>query len=474
VGTPEIFHRTVAVYLLKGGGGTQHGKLASITHGDKPFKQEDLDMKKCNSALRAMLASAVVLSLMFLLPGRSLQAKNLGSVNVGCSHGLTGAVSLAHTAYMEAMISYFKDLNDKGGIKYNDPKTGKVEHVDINFIWADDGYVVDKCVANYNRMRGQGIVLFINGSVGGTLACQKLCERDKIPQLHAGNMKASLYTPEGKPNKWVITPSAAYTDSFGAFLDWLAIEWAPANLQTGEKIKLGIITSDCAFGKSLLEPSTEAYMKQKGIEYLGMIFAGVSDIDMTPQVKEMAEKGANWIACNHVTPFASNLAKSVGRLGLHDRVHLFFNQACYDDVFVKMAGADAEGTWGVGFTGHICDSDPFNDRMRETIKDRYPRTTVFYQHGLGVVYSRSVEAALTSALEKHGYPITGENVADAIRSADGKGVWARPTPNCLIPGNFDCTDPKDAVMLHDVALLTCEQGKMKVVKVIPCPALSYR
>jgi hypothetical protein len=215
-------------------------------------------------------------------------------------------------------------------------------------------------------------------------------------------------------------------------------------------------------------------MKKKGIEYLGMSFAGISDIDMTPQVKEMAEKGANWIACNHVTPFASNLAKSVGRLGLHGKVHLFFNQACYDDVYVKMAGADAEGTWGVGFTGHICDPDPFNDRMKEIIKANYPRTTVFYQHGLGVMYSKCVEAALITALEKHGYPITGENVADAIRSADGKGVWVRPTPKCLIPGNFDCSDPKDAVMLHDVALLTCEQGKMKVVKFIPCPALSYR
>jgi branched-chain amino acid transport system substrate-binding protein len=431
-------------------------------------------MKKFKFALRVMLGLAVVLALMFLLPGGAVEAKNLRSVNIGCSHGLTGAVAVAHTAYMEAMISYFKDLDERGGVKYKDPKTGNVEHAKINFIWADDGYVVDKAVANYNRMKGQGIVLFLNGSVGGTLACQKLCERDKIPELHAGNMKASLYTAEGKPNKWVITPSAAYTDSFGAFIDWLASDWAPANLQAGEKIRLGIITSDCAFGKALLEPSTEEYMKQKGIQYLGMIFAGMSDIDMTPQVKEMAGKGANWIACNHVTPFASNLAKSVGRLGLHDKMHLFFNQACYDDVYVKMAGADAEGTWGVGFTGHISDPDPFNDRMKEIIKAQYPRTTVFYQHGLGIMYAKSVEAALITALEKHGYPITGENVADAMRSADGKGVWARPTPKGLIPGNFDCSDPKDAVMLHDVALLTCEQGKMKVVKPIHCPSLSYR
>jgi ABC-type branched-subunit amino acid transport system substrate-binding protein len=416
----------------------------------------------------------VVLALMLALPGSAVEAKKTPSVKVGCSHGLTGAVSLAHTAYMESMISYFDNINKEGGIKYRDPKTKGIERAKIDFIWADDGYVVDKCVANYTRMKGQGIVLFLNGSVGGTLACQKLCARDKIPQLHAGNMKASLYTPEGKPNKWVITPSAAYTDSFGAFISWLASEWAPANLPAGEKIRLGIITSDCAFGKSLLEPSTEAFMREKGIEYLGMIFAGMADIDMTPQVREMAGKGANWIACNHVTPFASNLAKSVGRLGLHDKVHLFFNQACYDDVYVEMAGADAEGTWGVGFTGHICDPDPFNDRINEIIKAHYPRTKVFYQHGLGIMYARCVEAALITALEKHGYPITGENVADAIRSADGKGVWARPTPNCLIPGNFDCSDPKDAVMLHDVALLTCEQGKMKVVKFIPCPALSYR
>lgn len=431
-------------------------------------------MKTFRLALMVIVGLAVVLALMFVLPGGAVEAKKVRSVNIGCSHGLTGAVTVAHTAYMESMISYFKDLNERGGIKYKDPKTGNVEHAKINFIWADDGYVVDKCVANYTRMKGQGIVLFINGSVGGTLACQKLCARDKIPELHAGNMKASLYTAEGKPNKWVITPSAAYTDSFGAFIGWLAREWAPANLQAGEKIRLGIITSDCAFGKSLLEPSTEAYMKQNGIQYLGMIFAGMADIDMTPQVKEMADKGANWIACNHVTPFASNLAKSVGRLGLHDTMHLFFNQACYDDVYVKMAGVDAEGTWGVGFTGHISDPDTFNDRMREVIKGRYPRTTVFYQHGLGMMYARSVEAAITFALEKHGYPITGENVADAIRSADGTGVWARPTPRCLIPGNFDCSDPKDAVMLHDVALLTCEKGKMKVVKFIHCPGLSYR
>jgi len=429
-------------------------------------------MKNFKFAL--MVGLAMVLLLTYALPCGAVEAKEVPSVKIGCSHGLTGAVTLAHTAYMEAMISYFDDLNKRGGIKYRDPKTGKVEHAKIDFIWADDGYVVDKCVANYTRMKGQGIVLFINGSVGGTLACQKLSARDKIPQLHAGNMKASLYTAKGKPNKWVVTPSAAYTDSFGAFIDWLAGEWAPAKLPAGEKIRLGIITSDCAFGKSLLEPSTEAHMKGKGIQYLGMIFAGVGDIDMTPQVKEMAGKGANWIACNHVSPFASNLAKSVGRLGLHETLHLFFNQACYDDVYVKLAGVDAEATWGVGFTGHICDPDPYNDRMKQMIKSHYPGTTVFYQHGLGIVYSQCVEAAIKFALEKHGYPITGENVADAIRSADGTGVWARPTPGCLIPGNFDCSDPRDAVMLHDVALLTCEKGNMKMVKFIRCPALSYR
>jgi len=397
-------------------------------------------------------------------------APEVNWVNVGCSHGLTGAVALAHTAYMESMLSYFNELKGGEGIEYKDPKTGNTEYAKINFIWADDGYVVDKCVANYTRMKGQDIVIFINGSVGGTLACQELCKRDKIPELHAGNMKASMYDEDGTVNKWVITPSAAYTDSFGAFIGWLADEWVPQN----EEVKLGIITSDCAFGKALLEPSTEAYMAEKGIEYLGMIFAGMADIDMTPQVKEMADKGANWIACNHVTPFASNLAKSVGRLGLHDTVNLFFNQACYDDVYVELAGVDAEGTWGVGFTGHILDSDPYNDEIRANIEKNYPSTNVFYQHGLGVMYARCIEAAITDALETYGYPITGENVADAIRSADGTGVWAQPTPGCLIPGGFDCSDSKDATMLHDVALLTTTGGQMEVVKFIHCPALSYK
>jgi hypothetical protein len=390
-------------------------------------------------------------------------------VKIGNSHGMTGAVSVAHTAYMESMIAYFKDLNDKGGIEFMNPKTKKKEKAKIDHIWADDGYVVAKIVANYTRMKGDGIVFFINGSVGGTLACLEMSKRDKIAQLHAGNIKALMYPK----HKWVVTPSAAYTDSFGAGIDWITGEWAPKKLPAGQKVKLGIITSDSAFGKALLEPSTEAYMKSKGVEYLGMLFAGVGDIDMTPQVKTMVDKGANWIACNHTAPFASNLAKSIGRLGLHGKLQLFLNQACFDDVFIQQAGEYAEGTIGIGFTGHILDSHPFNDKMRDIIKKQYPNTTIFYQHGLGIVYARCIEAGLTTALNKYGFPLTGENVADAFFSADGKGVWK--SPGGLIPGDFDVTTvPEDNTMLHDAALLVAEKGKLKVIKYVRCPGLSYK
>ena len=390
-------------------------------------------------------------------------------VKIGNSHGLTGAVSVAHTAYMEAMIAYFKDLNERGGIGFTNPKTGKSEKAKIDHIWADDGYVVSKCVANFTRMKGEGIVFFINGSVGGSLACLELSKRDKIAQIHAGNIKALMYPK----HKWMVTSSAAYTDSFGAGIDWISKEWTPKNLPAGGKVKLGIITSDTAFGKALLEPSTEAYMKEKGVEYLGMLFAGVGDIDMTPQVKSMVDKGANWIACNHTAPFASNLAKSIGRLGLQGKVNLFLNQACFDDVFIQQAGEYAEGTIGIGFTGHILDSDPYNNKMREIIKRYYPNTNLFYQHGNGVNYGRLIEAGITAALNKFGFPLTGENVADAFFSADGQGVWK--SPGGLIPGNYDLTsNPQDNAMLHDAALLVAEKGKLKVIKYVHCPGLSFR
>jgi ABC-type branched-subunit amino acid transport system substrate-binding protein len=418
-----------------------------------------------------LLGMMAGLALVFWLSGNPMAAaaEKVHLVKIGNSHGMTGAVSVAHTAYMESMISYFKDLNEKGGIEFKNPKTKKMEKAKIDHIWADDGYVVAKIVANYTRMKGEGIVFFINGSVGGSLAVLELSKRDKIAQLHAGNIKALMYPK----HKWMITPSAAYTDSFGAGIDWIAGEWASKNLPPGGKVKLGIITSDTAFGKALREPSTEAYMKENGVEFLGMLFAGVGDIDMTPQVKTMVDKGANWIACNHTAPFASNLAKSIGRLGLQGKVHLFLNQACFDDVFVQQAGEYAEGTVGIGFTGHILDPHPFNDKMREIIKRYYPNTNIFYQHGLGMVYARCVEAGITTALNRFGFPLTGENVADAFFSADGKGVWK--SPGGLIPGDFDvASNPQDAVMLHDAALLVAEKGKLKVVKYVRCPGLSYK
>ena len=92
-------------------------------------------------------------------PAMSQEAR---MVKIGNSHGLTGAVSVAHTAYMEALIAYFKDLNERGGIGFTNPKTGKAEKAKIDHIWADDGYVVSKCVANFTRMKGEGIVFFIN------------------------------------------------------------------------------------------------------------------------------------------------------------------------------------------------------------------------------------------------------------------------------------------------------------------------
>ena len=175
---------------------------------------------------------------------------------------------------------------------------------------------------------------FISGS---TQALKSRFDEDKIVCFTTDARIPALYPPG---YTFAIMPT--YEDQFALFIDWLS--------KTEERPRLAFLTMEgIPLTSAHITKETLAYCEQKGVKVVAQetLSLDMTALDITPQLKRMKARGANWIYLNLGGPFLQMGGASFKKAGLLGKVKLAVGSIGMDPQALLPLGKLAEGAVGV-------------------------------------------------------------------------------------------------------------------------------
>ncbi len=336
-------------------------------------------------------------------------------IRVGAIFDLTGATADVGTPYARGQIAFIDWKNEQGGIN------GRR----LQLFSEDYAYQVPRAEELYTKFVTQDKVLVFSGwGTGDTEALRPKITEDKIPFISA-SYSATLANPAETPYNFLVAPT--YSDQLIIAMKWAIEDWK-AKGNSGLP-KFGYLINDSPFGRSPLADGT-AFATSQGIETPLEVPSPRGATDLTPQLTQLRDYGANYIFLQNVSSPAALAIKNAKSLG-YDVQFVCLNW-CANEILIKLAGADAEGVVG---------AVPFNHESEGgKIAFEYAKAKNIDYGGADSTFVQGWTAMsiLIAGVEKvvaDGKELTGENVKAALETMgqiDTKGV--------TLPVQFSSTD----------------------------------
>ncbi len=227
-------------------------------------------------------------------------------------------------------------------IEWFNTTKGGVDGVPLDHMFRDTGGKLDAALAAYaafKESKPYPILIMIYGSAEAEALKDRFVE-DKIFCFSNSPGVKSLYPPG-----WEFSTIPGYSDSFGAFIDWVTGVWAK---KTGQKVKLAILTWDNPYGRAIMVDETRNYAKSKGVEIVYEGVFGLRDLDVSTQMTAIKAAGANWVYDNTLAHGPKVVHGSAAALGM-------LNKDLYDTTPGKIHRAT--GPWGMDESSVLLSGD---------------------------------------------------------------------------------------------------------------------
>lgn len=272
------------------------------------------------------------------LTGQTIQFWHLGDLS-----GPYGPITQPVVAGFEDMAAYF---NERGGIcgaqiTLPDPTT------------IDTGLDLEQTQIIYDRVASENpVAVVLYSSPEAELLREQLAE-DQIPSIISAGSVAGLYGEAGNEPGWVFATNPLYADQFGQFCEYIG-----SNADEFPDPVIGYISWDSAFGRAALTEQSILYCAEQGVTVLEEpeLFAPGSDI--SGQVQNLVDAGANILYTNTLASGPANVAATVTNLGLADQVQIAgVNWAL--DTSVGFLGLQSIGPDGLPSVNGLIGSMPF-------------------------------------------------------------------------------------------------------------------
>ena len=198
-----------------------------------------------------------------------------------------GDLSGPYAAITAPIVAGVNDLC----VYYNTEKGG-IDGVKVDQVFRDTGGKLDAALAAYSAFKESKpypILVMLYGSAEGEALRDRFVE-DKIACFTNSPSPTCMYPPG-----YEFSSIPSYTDSMGAFIDWVTSDWSK---KTGQPVKLAILTWDSTFGKAIMVDEVRNYAKSKGVEIVYEGVYGMRDLDVSTQMTTIKDKGANWVYNN--------------------------------------------------------------------------------------------------------------------------------------------------------------------------------
>ena len=318
-----------------------------------------------------------ILALVLIWPGAAMSK----TIKVGAAINMTGPASTWGQFHAKGQQDYFRYVNEvKGGVAGNK----------IEMILADTAYKVPEAVAAVRKFAVQDQVdMIATWGAGEGLAAKPIVQQYKIPTI---NYSTSWEILE-PPIEYMYLPFGSYRMDCEAVLDYiLAIH------KGKEPPKVGLLTYNNAYGRSIHKPSRE-YAAKKNINIVAVEEFPPQTVDLTTELLRLQKSGAEYIFIQMLPAAIITAFRSADRINYDPP--FFGTWTSTDPDFFKMGQGLTRSRLRIQFPGGLpVDNNPGMKVMQELWK-RYKTVDKFdASYWEGVAVGMIMERAMLRASEK--------------------------------------------------------------------------
>jgi branched-chain amino acid transport system substrate-binding protein len=330
-------------------------------------------MKRWNSILLAI-------SVLVLLAAGPAVAQTK-SVKVGAAINLTGPASTWGQFHEKGQRDYFRYVNEvKGGVAGHK----------IDMITVDTAYKVPEAQAAVQKFVLQDKVdMIATWGAGEGLAAKPIVQRYKVPTI---NYSTSWELLE-KPVDYMYLPFGSYKMDCYAVLEYIK-----AIHKGKEPPKVGLLTYNNAYGRSIHAPSKE-YAAKLGIDLVAVEEFPPRTVDLNTELLRLQKKGAEYIFIQMLPSAIITAFKSADRIKYNP---VFLGTwTSTDPDFFKMGKGLIRDRLAMQFPGGLPSDKSKGMEVMKDLWKRYKTVKSFdASYWEGVVVGMIMERAFLRAYEK--------------------------------------------------------------------------
>lgn len=235
------------------------------------------------------------------LTGQTIKFYHFGDLSLVYS-----LITLPVLAGFEDAIAYF---NANGGIC----------GAEIAHEYQDTGNSRDRAQTIFDEFadRDDVHVMFLYNTEDSELLSHQ-AEEKKIPLMISSGSVLGLYGENGDDAGWEFAITPLYEDQLGAFCEYISQNWETFGIE-GDPV-IGHVSWFGAFGQSSDKPESRAYCESLGIGYAGAQYYAVIIPDITAQIQNVLDNGANIIYTTSLATGPIRLAQTIEAMGLESGV----------------------------------------------------------------------------------------------------------------------------------------------------------
>jgi branched-chain amino acid transport system substrate-binding protein len=322
-------------------------------------------------------------------------ASDKDPIKIGAIFDQSGPTSDVGKPYSEGIVDYIAYRNAEGG----------VEGHKIELSSADFGYKVPNAEQLYTQYVAQGVVAFMGWGTADTEALRPKITADKIPFMSASYAE-TLADPKVTPYNFF--PAVGYSDQMRIAVNWIASQ--------DKKAQIAVFHHDSPFGQSPLKAGEET-AKAEGLAGFKAYAMPAGATDFVGQLSQAKAQGAKYIIVQNVPSPAAKLAQNIASEKL--AVQVVCLNWCGDELFVRLAGAAAEGAVAVMPYGPPSVSTSGLKEIEDYLKTK---NATVADKGLRYVqgwFTMAVMAEGMAGAAKSGDKIDGPAIKEALEKVKG-------------------------------------------------------
>jgi len=325
-----------------------------------------------------------------------VSARAESPIKVGAAINLTGPASTWGQYHAKGTQDYLRYVNEvKGGIG------GRP----VELILVDTGYKVPEAVAAVKKFAIQDKVdMILTWGAGEGLAAKPLVQGYKIPTL---NYSTSWELLE-KPVDYMYLPFGSYRLDCAAVLEYIKSVHKGA-----EPPKVGLLTYNNAYGRSIHKPSQE-YAKANGIHIVSIEEFPPKTVDLTTELLRLKKNGAEYVFMQMLPATIVTAFKSADRIQYNPQ--FFGTWTSTDPDFFKLGKGLIRDRLKMQFPGGLPGDRGTGIATLKELWKRYKTVSRFdAAYWEGVVVAMIVERAALRARQNHG-KVDRETINRAMES----------------------------------------------------------